>query len=65
MIGGRQIYNEFLKDAEVLHLSIVNGTYKTNTEEDVFLKLDLSDWELKEELSLERFVYKKYMRVKK
>ena len=65
VIGGRQIYNEFLKDAEVLHLSIVKGTYKTNTEEDVFLKLDLSDWELKEELSLERFVYKKYMRVKK
>ena len=65
VIGGRQIYNEFLKDAEVLHLSIVKGTYKTNTEEDVFLKLDLSDWELKEELSLERFVYRKYLRVNK
>ncbi len=65
IIGGKQIYSEFLKDAEVLHLSIIKGTYKTNTEEDVFLKLDLSDWELKEELSLERFVHRKYMRVKK
>ena len=65
VIGGKQIYSEFLKDAEVLHLSIIKGTYKTNTEEDVFLKLDLSDWELKKELSLEKFVYKKYERVKK
>ena len=65
VIGGKQIYSEFLKDAEILHLSIIKGTYKTNTEEDVFMKLDLSDWELKEELSLERFTYKKFERVKK
>ena len=27
------------------------------------MKLDLDDWELKEELHLERFVYKKYIRM--
>ena len=63
VIGGKQIYKEFLEEADVLHLSIIKGTYKTNTEEDVFMKLDLDDWELKEELHLERFVYKKYIRM--
>lgn len=64
VIGGRQIYNEFLKDAEVLHLSIIKGSFKTNTESDVFMNLNLEGWELKEELSLERFTYKKFERMK-
>ena len=65
VIGGKQIYNEFLKEAEILHLSIIKGSFKTNTESDVFMNLNLEGWELKEELSLERFVYKKYERVKR
>ena len=65
VIGGKQIYDEFLKEAEILHLSIIKGSFKTNTESDVFMNLNLEGWELKEELSLERFTYKKFERVKK
>ena len=32
VIGGKQIYDEFLKEAEILHLSIIKGSFKTNTE---------------------------------
>ena len=63
IIGGKQIYKEFLEEADVLHLSIIKGSYRTNTSEDVFLKLDLTNWELKEELTLESFTYKKYIRM--
>lgn len=64
IIGGKSIYEHFLPEANILHISTINGQFKTNTDEDVFMNIDLKPWELVKEEDRGRYIYKKYIRRK-
>ena len=62
VIGGKSIYKQFLPKADLLHISTIKGHYKTGTEKDVFLNIDLSNWELIKTDNYKEFIYRKYKR---
>ena len=64
MIGGKSIYEELIPTANILHISTIKGSFKTGTDKDVFMNIDLSDWEEVNVKKFEKFTYRKYLRRK-
>ena len=65
VIGGKSIYEELIPTANILHISTIKGSFKTGTDKDVFMKIDLSDWEEVNVKKFEKFTYRKYLRKEK
>ena len=65
VIGGKSIYEELIPKANILHISTIKGSFKTGTDKDVFMKIDLSDWEEVNVKKFEKFTYRKYLRKEK
>ena len=53
------------QDSNILHISTIKGSFKTGTDKDVFMKIDLSDWEEVNVKKFEKFTYRKYLRKEK
>ena len=62
VIGGKSIYEELIPTANILHISTIKGKFKTGTEKDVFLDIDLSDKKLIVERDYGNFIYRNYIR---
>ncbi len=62
VIGGKSIYEELIPTANILHISTIKGSFKTGTDKDVFLDIDLSDKKLIVERDYGNFIYRKYVR---
>ena len=62
VIGGKSIYEELIPTANILHISTIKGSFKTGTDKDVFMNIDLSDWEEVNVKKFEKFTYRKYLR---
>ena len=62
VIGGKSIYEELIPTANILHISTIKGNFKTGTDSDVFMNIDLEPWELVKEEDRGRYIYKKYIR---
>ena len=62
VIGGKSIYEELIPTANILHISTIKGSFKTGTDKDVFLDIDLSDKKLIVERDYGNFIYRKYTR---
>lgn len=64
VIGGKSIYEELIPTANILHISTIKGSFKTGTDKDVFLDIDLSDKKLIVERDYGDFIYRKYLKNK-
>ena len=62
VIGGSQVYKEFLDKGLVdnLYISFVKGTYNGNVK---FPLIDYDKWELVEEKDFDKFIFRKYKKL--
>ena len=61
VIGGKEIYEKLIPEANIFHISTIKGKFKTGTEKDVFLDIDLSNKKLIVERDYGDFIYRKYL----
>ena len=59
VIGGNKLYEALLPKVDILHISHVKGKHQGDI---YFPEIDLSKWEIINEISYEKFYYRCYRR---